>query len=133
LSSSRIAHSSRVIRVGLATVKGLEAGFRDTRFSSVLVIVEALRRRGVELAQGSERFVGGVMVVRDSASDWLAGEPAEQGGNLPSPARRGQEGGGGVDDASGTPHAEGTQGGAPASHAGRPTPPRRHRGIKGGQ
>jgi hypothetical protein len=58
----------------------------------VLVIIDALRRRGVELAQGSERFVGGVMVVRGSVSDWLADDPADQGGKLPPSAERGQPG-----------------------------------------
>ena len=56
--------------VGLATVRGLEAGFRDTRYSSVLAVLEALRQVGVELAQGGERYIGGVVVVRGSLADW---------------------------------------------------------------
>jgi transcriptional regulator with XRE-family HTH domain len=70
--------------VSLSTVRGLEGGSRDTRFSSVLAVVEALRRRGVELAQSSERFMGGVLVVRGSASDWLQAWP--EGGHSPEPA-----------------------------------------------
>jgi DNA-binding XRE family transcriptional regulator len=65
--------------VGLRTVVGLESGARDTKFSSVVAIVEALRRRGVELAQGSERFVGGVLVVRGGPSDWLLRNSVEAG------------------------------------------------------
>jgi transcriptional regulator with XRE-family HTH domain len=65
-------------KVGLRTVAGLESGARDTKFSSVVAIVEALRRRGVELAQGTERFVGGVLVVRGGESDWLLQNPAEE-------------------------------------------------------
>jgi transcriptional regulator with XRE-family HTH domain len=119
--------------VGLVTVKGLEAGFRDTKFSSVLAIVEALRRRGVELAQGSERYVGGVAVVRGSASDWLAGGPADQGDNLPLAARRGQ-GDDGTSGISSEPHPdEGAEGDATASHAGRATSPARRRSRKGEQ
>jgi transcriptional regulator with XRE-family HTH domain len=111
--------------VGLATVKGLEAGFRDTRFSSVLAIVEALRRRGVELAQGSERFVGGVMVVRGSVSDWLASGPAEQGGNLP-PERGGQEGA--TEDTNGElPTHEEAERGASTSRVGPVAPSSRRR------
>ena len=41
-----------------------------------LAIIEALRRRGGESAQGSERYVGAV--VRGSALDWLTKEPAEE-------------------------------------------------------
>src|SRR5690348_11033267 len=73
--------------VGLSTVQGLEAGSRDTRFSSVMAIIEALRQRGIEFAQGSERYLGGVLVVRGSASDWLLEEgralpkSSEQSGN----------------------------------------------------
>jgi predicted transcriptional regulator len=74
--------------VALRTIQGLESGDRDTRFSSVLAILDALRRRGVELAQGSERFLGGVVVVRGSPADWLdarqigqdAGQPRDSQG-----------------------------------------------------
>jgi hypothetical protein len=67
--------------VGLRTVLGLESGARDTRYSNVLAIMDALRRQGVELAQGSERFVGGVLVVRGSPSDWSSEAPVGQDGD----------------------------------------------------
>lgn len=57
----------------MSTVQGLEGGGRDTKFSSVIAILEALRQRGVEIAQGSERYVGGVLVIRGSAADLLRG------------------------------------------------------------
>lgn len=73
-------------KVGLRTVLGLESGARDTKYSNVLAIMDALRRHGVELAQGSERFVGGVLVVRGGPSDWLlekpVGQDAGQSGNV---------------------------------------------------
>jgi transcriptional regulator with XRE-family HTH domain len=69
--------------VGLSTVRGLEGGSRDTKFSSVLAIMEALRGCGVELAQGTDRFIGGVLVVRGSTSDWLPTLP--QAGQSPEP------------------------------------------------
>lgn len=69
--------------VGLVTLQGLEGGFRDTRYSSVLAIVEALRRRGIEFTQGSERYVGGVAVVRGSTSDWVVDGPEGHGGKQP--------------------------------------------------
>jgi transcriptional regulator with XRE-family HTH domain len=87
--------------VSLSTVRGLEGGSRDTRFSSVLAVVEALRRRGVELAQSSERFMGGVLVVRGSASDWLQAWP-EEGGHSPESAEdREDEGSSGGPDITG--------------------------------
>lgn len=55
--------------VSLSTIQGLEGGGRDTKFSSVIAVIEALRRHGVEFAQASERFVGGVLTVRGSTSD----------------------------------------------------------------
>ncbi|NOG73676.1 helix-turn-helix transcriptional regulator [Roseicella sp. DB1501] len=70
--------------VSLSTVQGLEGGVRDTKFSRVVAIVEALRRHGVEFAQSSERFIGGALVVRGSASDWLQARP--EGDHSPEPA-----------------------------------------------
>lgn len=78
--------------VSLSTVRGLEGGSRDTRFSSVVAIIEALRRRGVELAQSSERFMGGVLVVRGSPSDWLCPMPSEEGGDPSRPVAHGDNG-----------------------------------------
>lgn len=65
------AELAAAAKVALTTVQGLEGGGRDTKFSSVVAILEALRQQGVELAQGSDRYRGGVVVVRGSAADWL--------------------------------------------------------------
>lgn len=58
--------------VAVSTIQTLEAGTRDTRLSNVMAILDALRRRGVEVAGGSERYIGGAVVVRGSEADWLA-------------------------------------------------------------
>jgi transcriptional regulator with XRE-family HTH domain len=78
--------------VGLRTVLGLESGARDTRYSNVLAIIDALRRHGVELAQGSERFVGGVLVVRGSPSDWLLEAPIGQDDDQSGSAQTSEDG-----------------------------------------
>src|SRR4051812_3398031 len=58
--------------VALRTVQGLEEGSRDTRFSSVVAIIEALRRRGVEFAQASDRYAGGVVIIRGSDAEAIS-------------------------------------------------------------
>lgn len=59
-------------RIGVATVKGLEAGSRDTRFSSVLAVLKALRRQGIEMAASSDRFAAGLLIIRGSPADVLS-------------------------------------------------------------
>lgn len=77
--------------VSLRTVQALEAeGGRDTLFSNVVAIVDALRRHGVEFASGSERYVGGVHAVRGSQADWLIERSLRQGPLVQNPPERGQ-------------------------------------------
>jgi DNA-binding XRE family transcriptional regulator len=66
--------------IAVSVLQAIEQGRSDPRLSTAIALVDALKRRGVEVISESDRNAWGVLVVK--------GSEAERLGTLPKPTNR---------------------------------------------
>jgi transcriptional regulator with XRE-family HTH domain len=65
--------------VSLSVLQAIEQGKSDPRLSTVLALVDALRRHDIQLLGEDERALGGVLALRGIPTDPAARDPVSPG------------------------------------------------------